>query len=257
MSNQRIALGSVFTDLTLLGESGQRLSGYVAYTCKCVCGKVLDVRGTDLLRGHKKSCGCLRARVPNNRTHGKSKSKIHLIWNTMKNRCNNPNVKSYSYYGGRGITVCERWQKFENFLADMGERPDGCSLDRIDNSKGYSPENCRWATKEEQANNKRNNVMVYFNGETHSVTQWAKKLGINHAGMQFRLANWPLERAMTELIPLRPGSKLSDDQVFSIRKLALTETHAGIALRYNVSRPAISAIVAGKTYRDLLTKEKS
>lgn len=253
MASPKIPSGTVFSDLTVVAEADERVDGYVTYTCKCVCGNVATIKSSDLFRGHSKSCGCWKSRhVSPNRTHGMQGSKIYLIWNAMKNRCGNPAVKAYPYYGGRGITVSESWQKFENFYTDMGDRPEGMSLDRIDNSKGYSKENCKWSTKEEQANNKRNNSKITFNGETLSVSQWARRIGIHREGLAHRLRNWSLEEAMTMPIPERPRSKLTDEQVREIRTLASILTHKKIAVQYNVSRPAISAIVKGKTYRDLL-----
>lgn len=105
----------------------------------------------------------------------------------MKSRCLNKNKKSYSDYGGRGIKVCDRWMKFENFLEDMGERPAGMSLDRIDNNGNYCKENCRWATNHQQANNKRSNRLVTFHGVTKSASEWADDLGINRATLYDRL----------------------------------------------------------------------
>jgi hypothetical protein len=117
----------------------------------------------------------------------------------MVQRCTNHNVGQFADYGGRGITVCERWKSFENFLADMGRRPSAShSIDRTDNTRGYGPDNCRWATKLEQANNKRNNVTIEFNGRSQTVPQWAKELGIAATTLYTRLyAGWPIERALT------------------------------------------------------------
>jgi hypothetical protein len=117
----------------------------------------------------------------------------------MMARCNNPNNSSYPAYGGRGIKVCKRWHgHFKNFLADMGERPDGLSLDRRDSLLGYSPNNCRWATKLEQANNKRNNRLVSHNGETLTIAQWARKLGLKRTLLATRInKGWPIEKAFS------------------------------------------------------------
>jgi len=122
-----------------------------------------------------------------NATHGMSRMQIYQTWARMFERCRNKNHHAYSDYGGRGITVCESWHKFENFLADMGERPKGRSLDRIDNSLGYSPENCRWATPEEQQNNTRAAHMLEFNGERLSISQWSRKLGVSRNRIRTRL----------------------------------------------------------------------
>jgi len=122
-------------------------------------------------------------------------------------RCTNPNRPDYEYYGGRGITVCTAWRdSFAIFLADMGEKPKGKSLDRIDNDLGYEPSNCRWATKHQQMQNTRSTRLITFNGETMGLNAWAKRLGINKESLRFRLNNWTLDRAMTEP-PRRRGPK--------------------------------------------------
>jgi len=125
----------------------------------------------------------------------------------MKQRCNNPNFKYYSDYGGRGIKVCDRWLKFENFLADMGERPDGRTIERIDNDKGYSIENCRWATRIENANNKRNNRMITVDGETDTISNWCRRIGINKGTVKSRVyrLGWSYEKAITQPVRKYPN----------------------------------------------------
>jgi hypothetical protein len=105
----------------------------------------------------------------------------------MHQRCKNPSNESYSEYGSRGISVCERWESFENFLADMGEKPDGLSLDRIENSEGYSPNNCRWATPKQQANNRRTTRMIEFRGESHCFSDLARMHGLSPDCLSYRL----------------------------------------------------------------------
>ena len=120
----------------------------------------------------------------------------------MLKRCNKPNDKEYKNYGARGIKVCERWLRFENFYQDMGEQPKGLTIERLDNSKGYSSNNCIYATRKEQANNKRDNIVIEYKGEKHTMMQWSEKLGINYYSLRYRLrkACWPVERALTQAI---------------------------------------------------------
>lgn len=166
--------------------------------CQCDCGAEGIVELGDLRSGHSKSCGCYRREVASRlitkrcTKHGHARrrrpSATYRIWRDMANRCSNPNHSKYPNYGGRGITVCDRWQGkqgYENFLADMGERPKGLSLDRIDNNGNYEPGNCRWATLMEQGNNKRNNVIIQHNGREYTLAQLARKYGIKYGRFRY------------------------------------------------------------------------
>ncbi len=155
---------------------------------KCDCGKVVEKEKGGIIAGHIKSCGCLNSELSAQRkfTHGKSKTPVYKIWSYMIKRCNNHKYQYYYDYGGRGIKVCDRWLKFENFYEDMGERPEGKSLDRIDNDGDYCKENCRWATRLEQNNNKRNNIILTLNGESHTLSDWGRILGIKHSTLNSR-----------------------------------------------------------------------
>jgi hypothetical protein len=138
---------------------------------------------------------------------GRRASSTYNSWRAMAVRCSDPSCRNYGRYGARGITVCERWRKFENFLADMGERPKGTTLDRVNSNGNYDPGNCRWATPKSQARNRQSNRLLSFRGETRCATEWAELLGINRTTIERRLHyGWPIERALTH--PVRPHQKV-------------------------------------------------
>lgn len=132
-------------------------------------------------------------------THGMSGSAIYRVWGAMVERCTKQASKDYAHYGGRGITVCDRWRKFENFYADMGDRPTGMTLERIDNDGDYEPGNCRWATRREQNLNRRTTQMVTYLGETLCAADWERRFGYGEGVVAGRLRRgWPIERALTQ-----------------------------------------------------------
>ena len=167
---------------------------------KCGCGKVFSKR----LKCAGKSCGCLqRASAKkvcgeNFRTHGKRRRPEYNVWAGMKQRCFNENARFYELYGGRGITVCDRWKdSFENFYADMGPRPTGTTIDRIDVNGDYIPENCRWVADKTQQNNRRNNITLTHNGEGRTMSEWADRLGWSYMTIALRYnRGWPVERIL-------------------------------------------------------------
>lgn len=167
--------------------------------CICECGKIKTVDSRNLLGGKSKSCGCLRKEL--HTTHGMSRegSREYSCWLAIRQRCLNPNDPRFKDYGGRGISLCERWLDFENFLKDMGPRPAGCSIDRSDNSLGYQPDNCRWATRKQQQNNTRRCVVLTFGGESMTATQWAERIGIKPHTLLTRIKRgWSTEKALRE-----------------------------------------------------------
>jgi len=150
------------------------------YECQCDCGKSSFVRPDHLVDGATQSCGCLRTEQQRNaKRKGPVATATRKCWSSMRRRCNNPRAVGYRNWGGRGITVCERWAVYENFLADMGERPSlRHSIDRIDNDGNYEPGNCRWATQEQQKNNRRNTVFVVDNGERKPLATYVAERGL-------------------------------------------------------------------------------
>lgn len=167
--------------------------------CVCKCGNTKITTGALLRRRETRSCGCLQREVTsaNKHKHGMCGKKIYNIWQNMLHRCLNPRNPAFSNYGGRGIKVCARWKKFENFYADMGNPPPERTLDREDNDGPYSLKNCRWATRVTQANNSRKNVFLTYQGQTHTLAQWSRKVGIDPTLLSHRLIkNWSPEKAL-------------------------------------------------------------
>lgn len=151
------------------------------WKCVCDCGNETVVVGQKLRKGITKSCGCLVREQKTRLTHGMTGTVLHNRWLNMKSRCYNPKNKRYARYGGRGIFVCEEWLDFQNFYnwAIQNGFSKELSLDRIDNNKGYSPDNCRWATPRQQANNTKRNVFVEYKGERKTVAEWCRELGLD------------------------------------------------------------------------------
>lgn len=187
--------GQRFGLLTVV-ERDRLPSGVAAWKCKCDCGGERLVRGGHLTEGAIKSCGCVKS--VGNTSHGEYRSPEWVCWMNMVQRCTNPNNPAYDRYGGTGIEVCERWMKFENFLADMGKRPNGMSIDRRDNNKGYELSNCRWATDTTQARNRKVTVELELNGRKQSLMEWADELGMKASVIHTRLwRGWSVEKALT------------------------------------------------------------
>lgn len=202
MAKSANMIGLKFYKLTVRSRAPEDSTyGHAMFVCDCQCGKTVTMRGTALRSGAVKSCGCHRNEmlVAINLTHGLRESAEYSIWCDMKTRCYNRNSNAFSNYGGRGITVCDEWlHSFETFYEDMGPRPSPeHSLDRKDNDKDYSKSNCRWATIAEQNNNKRNNVVIEYDGEVKNLATWCRELGLSYRTMRHRLKKGiPFEEAM-------------------------------------------------------------
>jgi hypothetical protein len=168
--------GRVFGKLTVLGPTeGKRAP------CRCECGRSIQVLVSNLRSGNTRSCGCLRMRLLRDgiaKKHGGWGTRAYSSWTSLMDRCLNPNNPAFARYGGRGIGVSYRWQRFENFLEDMGERPEGTSIDRIDNDRGYEPGNCRWATPAEQRRNQRTTKLRESDLD---LIRFARAAGCTHA----------------------------------------------------------------------------
>lgn len=210
--------GKKFARLTVISRAddlttskGKRV---IRWNCKCDCGNMAVVYGAKLRSGHTKSCGCYMREQSKkaNKTHGMADTKIYYEWGAMRERCSKPSNMAYSNYGGRGIKVCQEWENdfsaYYNYVSKLphfGE--EGYSLDRIDNDKGYEPGNVRWATRKEQANNRRTNHLLTYNGETHTITEWAEKYNLSQSLVNDRLNRygWSIEKALTQ--PVRKQKK--------------------------------------------------
>jgi len=190
-------------------EIAYKINGYLYLKCECTCGSIRNVIIYSLLNGRSRSCGCWKKEERKNRkTHRMSGTRFFRIWCEARSRCSKDYDDGYKDYGGRGIKVCERWLKFENFKDDMyqsylkhvkefGEK--NTSIDRKNNDGNYELSNCRWATWKEQANNKRNNYLITYNDQTKNITQWANILNIPKNTLHNRIVRkWSIERAMTK-----------------------------------------------------------
>ena len=178
------------------------------WLCKCDCGNVVAVMGSRLRGNITHSCGCIQKEVARERSlkHGGSTSKLRSVWKNMISRCYSKSDKEYNRYGARGIRVCHEWGEYGNFYKwaiSSGYNEDAkrgvCTLDRIDNNGNYSPENCRFVTMKEQSNNRRSNHIIDFNGESHTISEWADIIGIRPSALSRRInaLGWSIEQALT------------------------------------------------------------
>ena len=199
---------------TVLSASQSRQHKSVMWFCKCICGKIKEVNGHALRRGISKSCGCMRDELSakRNAKHGGARLSEYSVWSRMKNRCFNKGGQDYKDYGGRGISICNRWlgdDGFKNFLDDMGERPSAFhSIERLDFNGNYSPENCCWATSKEQTRNYRRNIFVELLGGEMCLKEACERAGANYKTVYQRLRRgWTLKRAIEEPLSTRGGRR--------------------------------------------------
>lgn len=196
--------GQKYNRLLVIGDTIRKDGSYYCL-CKCDCGSETLVRRSALVSGGTKSCGCLRGKYHANSKYSKH-SRLYQVWYGMKRRCENPKSTSYHRYGGRGIRVCKEWsdsyEAFVDWAMETGYNPNSkhkeCTLDRIDNDGNYEPSNCRWANMVVQSNNRRNSVTITYQGETLTVAQWAKRVGLSHGALLNRInQGWDIEVALT------------------------------------------------------------
>ena len=188
-------IGQKFGKLLVLEKTNEKAknNGEYKYKCICDCGKKILVRGSNLKQGNSKSCGCSHSNSITKENH-----RLYVIYDNMKARCNNPKNVGYKNYGGRGIKVCNEWNKdfniFVKWALENGYK-DNLTLDRINNNGNYEPSNCRWATKIEQANNMRTNRFITYNNETKTIAQWSRILKISPQNLRYRINHWGVEKA--------------------------------------------------------------
>lgn len=249
LTNQR------FGRLVALYPERRKLLGW---QCVCDCGQTNWVQVQKLTCGATRSCGCLarqaksEAHFKHGHTLGKNPTRAYRAWSGMHTRCENKSTKNYNDYGGRGIKVCEDWRDFSAFLRDMGEPPPGTSLDRVDNDQGYSKGNCRWATRVEQANNKRSNRLFTAFGRTQGIVQWSQETGLDYHLLYNRLVSkaWPAEKALRT--PVRAASKREARNLTALgRTQSLTAWSRELGVEYTTLHARIK--YSGWSEHDALT----
>lgn len=193
--------GRRFGQLLVVGYSRSDKNAY--WFCRCDCGAMIEVMGTALRSGNSKSCGhdrqknAVEASREKSTIHGMEGSATYRSWRSMKDRCLSHTHKSNKYY--KNVSICDQWLSFVGFFSDMGERPEGMTLDRVDNSKGYNKGNCRWASPKQQANNRRNSALLTFASRTQTVQLWADETGISRDTLAWRLkAGWAINDALSK-----------------------------------------------------------
>ena len=218
-SRQTIAPGMVFGRLTTISKAdGKR------WSCLCSCGNTTITPVQNLNSGKAKSCGCLAGEMSSARStkHGGHGTKAYQVWDAMLQRCTNKNFKQWDDYGGRGITVCDEWMDFSNFLRDMSQPPKGFTIDRIDNNSGYNKDNCEGVSRIDQQPNRRNSHRITFNGQTKPMIEWAEILGLHIGSVHSRL-----QRGWTELEALGLNIRNTPKRTSYVRSDARWVEHGG------------------------------
>lgn len=208
MSNFIDLIGQNFGRLIVIQRMDNNKWGQSMWFCKCDCKNRIIVRSNSLKSGNTQSCGCLQKERSSASCeklkfiHGYARTgkqnRTYKSWTGMIQRCTNPNYNEYKYYGGRDITVCKRWLKFENFLKDMGKAPPGLTIERKDNYKGYYKKNCKWATRKQQARNRRSNIYITHNRKTQLLIEWSEETGIPYSVLWDRIYKhkWTIEKSL-------------------------------------------------------------
>lgn len=214
--------GDVFTRLTVIGMRGRYA------VCMCSCGSKKEVRADHLRSGATRSCGCLHSELSSARSgrlreattkHGKSRSRCYSIWCGIVQRCENPKSRFFCHYGGRGITLAPEWRTFSAFHADMGDPPDGYTIERRNNDGPYSTSNCIWASRRTQQNNRRCNRSFTSDGVTHTVAEWSRLTGVHHNTITRRIdMGWPASAVLSpehkmDLSGLSRGGKANGERL--------------------------------------------
>lgn len=257
--------GKRFGGILVISLYGLNKHSQRTWNCRCDCGNEKIIVGASLRSGATKSCGCKAPElVSAARTkHGQSSTRDYGLWATMIQRCHDEKCDSYRYYGAKGIKVCDKWRNYENFAHDMLPRPfPSASIDRIDNSLGYSKENCRWATSKAQARNTTSNLMVQIDGKSRPLVDWCEEFNIPYERVRQRIKKlgWlPLD-ALTK--PLRGdrrgarvyGSKLIESQIIEMRHERTTKltSFRKLAAKYGISDATARAIILRKTWPHIL-----